>query len=256
MPDLWHGASGLSCLISTNLSIKGRDVHRIFAFVTAMFFLMSPGMPIFAETLQSVEVLPSPGYENGIADRDEFLAETTSIKLFIQGSQFSVKIETILANRTDHPATTNLRYQLPAGAKMTDFALDIQSQIPALYNGRLAGVMANNMFFAPNFEIPAHGHKTFQLSYSATYDPRSGISIPLDEISGATWMTIMVDARELLTPPHITLPNGQIVSLEKREHDWRTTFADAPYRTLMQSPEPILVSGGAFASENLHIVAE
>ena len=189
-----------------------------------LVFACAASVPTFAA---NPELL---GYEQGIEDPE---SESQALKLSdlaldfdVVGALADVTLTARFANPTDEALEGRFNFELPAGAVVTGYALDIGG---ALVEGVLvdplkarrayehkvregidpgvAKVSRANVFSTRVFPIPEEGERTIRLRFSAPIHPVRGLVLPLSTEEAVGQFRFSLHSMGLSKPPVLELPN-------------------------------------------------
>lgn len=181
-------------------------------------------------------------YEEGIEDPEtasqELRLSDLSLDLDVVGALVDVTLTTRFANPSRDTLEGRFNFELPEGAVITGYALDIEGQLldgvlmdhlkaRRTFDSKvregidpgLAEVSRDNLFSTRVFPIPSEGERTIQLRFSAPIHPVRGLVIPLETGYAVGQFRVSVTSTSLFERPKISLPND----LEPHWQDLRYT---------------------------------
>jgi len=153
------------------------------------------------------------------------LAELT-LELDVVGALSETTLTAKFANPSDRVLEGDFSFELPAGAVVTGYALDIEGQLvdgvlveplkaERTYEEQVrqgidpgvAKVSRANVFSTRIFPIPAEGSRIIRLKFAAPVHPQRGLTFPLLTESAVGEFRVKLRGSSLSKAPELTLPN-------------------------------------------------
>jgi hypothetical protein len=187
-------------------------------------------------------------YEQGIEDpetaSEELRLSDLALDFDVVGALVDVTLTTRFANPSSETLEGRFNFELPEGAVITGYALDIDGQLldgvlvdhlkaRRTFDAKvregidpgLAEVSRDNRFSTRVFPIPSEGERTIQLRFSAPIHSLRGLVIPLETEHAVGQFRISVTSTSLDGRPQITLPNELEVHWQDLRYTDRVTAA-------------------------------
>jgi hypothetical protein len=187
-------------------------------------------------------------YEQGIEDPEtasqELRLSDLALDFDVVGALVDVTLTTRFANPSSETLEGRFNFELPEGAVITGYALDIDGQLldgvlvdhlkaRRTFDAKvregidpgLAEVSRDNRFSTRVFPIPSEGERTIQLKFSAPIHSLRGLVIPLETEHAVGQFRISVASTSLDERPQITLPNELEVHWQDLRYTDRVTAA-------------------------------
>ncbi len=187
-------------------------------------------------------------YEQGIEDpetaSEELRLSDLALDFDVVGALVDVTVTTRFANPSSETLEGRFNFELPEGAVITGYALDIDGQLldgvlvdhlkaRRTFDAKvregidpgLAEVSRDNRFSTRVFPIPSEGERTIQLRFSAPIHSLRGLVIPLETEHAVGQFRISVTSTSLDERPQITLPNELEVHWQDLRYTDRVTAA-------------------------------
>jgi tetratricopeptide (TPR) repeat protein len=161
----------------------------------------------------------------------------------VVGALADVTLTVRFANPSEDTLEGDFSMDLPAGAVVTGYALDIEermvegvlveplkaerayeNQVREGIDPGVAKVSRANRFSTRVFPIPEKGSRTIRVKFSSALDPSRGLTIPLETVEAVGRLTIAARASGVRSAPRLTLPNGLLARWGRSGDAW---LADA-----------------------------
>jgi hypothetical protein len=198
----------------------------VMRHVRDLCLLMLSALPASLALAANPELL---AYEQGIEDpgqRSEALRlSDLSLELDVVGALADVTLTARFANPSDETLEGIFNFELPDGAVVTGYALDIEGRmvdgvlVEALKAQRsyeaevregidpgLATVSRANVFTTRVFPIPEEGERTIRLRFSAPIHAVRGLEFPLETDDPVGQFRVTLNSAAQSSPPQVSLP--------------------------------------------------
>lgn len=224
----------------------------VFASLPAL--AASPISPTLSEAERGIQNSdPEPSKHLRI---DELLVSAKVV-----GRTADITLELLIGSDSTDPFEAKLALSLPSDAVVTGYALNVgktmiagqlleqpkarniyEDEVRAGIDPGLAEVSAGNQFTTRIYPIDASNPRRIRISFSAPFDPATGIVLPFYRYEAIKNVTFDVTIRGYDTPPAIYFA-GRSVALSRDGKGWRGAVAE-------RSPlhEGLSVNGGTLAS--------
>lgn len=225
-----------------------------FAFASLPALAASPISPTLSEA------------ERGIQDSDpepskHLRIEELLVTAKVVGRTADITLELLIGSDSADPYEAKLALSLPSDAVVAGYALNVgktmiagqlleQPKARNIYEDEvrvgidpgLAEVSAGNQFTTRIYPIDAANPRRIRISFSAPFDPATGIVLPVYRYEAIKKVTVNVAISGFGTPPVIRF-DGKSVALSRDGKGWRGAIAE-------QSPlhEGLSISGGTLAN--------
>jgi len=182
----------------------------------------APALAANPELLAHIQGIDDPARESRALQ-----ISSLALDADVVGALAELTLTARFENPTERVMEGEFSFELPAGAVVTGYALDIEGQMvdgvlldplraERTYEAQVrkgidpgvANVSRGNVFSTRIFPIPQVGSRTIRLKFAAPVHPQRGLVFPLSTAAAVGELAVSVRAFSLTEDPVLTLPNA------------------------------------------------
>lgn len=195
------------------------------------------GLPLAAVHAANPALL---AHERGIDDPSKqskaLRLESLGLEVELAGALSETTLTARFVNPSDDTLEGDFTFELPEGAVVTGYALDIEgrlvdgvlvdplkaertyeAQVREGVDPGVARVSRGNVFSTRIFPIPAEGRRTIRLKFAAPVQPQRGLSFPLVTATSVGEFKLRVRGQSWSEAPAMSLPRGMAFEWQRTD---------------------------------------
>ena len=202
-------------------------------FVTLAVLL---GLPVAASAANPALLAHERGIDDPSKQSESLRLESLDVKVDVGGALSETTLTARFVNPSRDTLEGDFSFELPEGAVVTGYALDIDGQLvdgvlvdplkaERTYEAQVrqgvdpgvARVSRANIFSTRIFPIPEEGRRTIRLKFAAPVQPQRGLSFPLATATPVKEFTVRVRGQSWSEAPALTLPRRTPFEWQRHE---------------------------------------
>src|SRR5689334_24574476 len=195
------------------------------------------GLPLAASAANPALLAHERGIDDPSTQRQALRLESLALQVELVGALSETTLTARFVNPSDETLEGDFTFQLPEGAVVTGYALDIEgrlvdgvlvdplkaertyeAQVRRGIDPGVAKVSRGNIFSTRIFPLPAEGRRTIRLKFAAPVQPQRGLSFPLETAAPVGEFTVRVRGLSWSEAPPMTLPRRMPFEWQRTEN--------------------------------------